>query len=335
MMLHRFPAHRAALRAALLAGLLSTQVAAQSRSDSTAAQALFDQAKKLMAEGHAAEACPRFEESQRLDPGSGTLLNLARCYEQLGRLSSAWNSYLEAASAARASGNAQREKEARKRAEALRPRLSNLVITIGPEVEATVGLEIARDGARIGEAQRGVPIPADQGEHTVAATAPGYVPWQTVIAVKGEGTTTTVNVPALAREATLVSAPVVAPPPPPEVAPIESSSSGLGTQRTLALVAGGVGVVGLGVGTVFAFKSMSNHDEAEKYCQGIDCTDPRGVSAGNDAYAAGNVATVAMLVGAAGIAGGLALWFTAPNPARGAEARIMVSPTSVGVRGAW
>jgi serine/threonine-protein kinase len=325
-----------ALRVAWLVVSLSAPSAAQSpRSDSTAAQALFDQAKKLMAEGHAAEACPRFEESQRLDPGSGTLLNLARCYEQVGRLSSAWNSYLEAASAAKASGNAQREKEARKRAEALRPRLSNLVIVVGPGAEPIPGLEITRDGARIGDAQLGVPIPADQGEHIVAAAAPGYVPWQMVIAVKGEGATATVNVPALAKEAAAPPAPVAAPPRA-EAAPTEEASSpGLGTQRTLALIVGGVGVVGLGVGTVFGLKSMSDHNEAENYCSGIDCSDPRGVSAGNDAYAAGNVATVAMLVGAAGVAGGLALWFTAPSPARGPEARLVVTPGSVGVRGVW
>src|SRR5262245_6044422 len=78
-------------------------------SDSAAAQALFDEAKALMAAGKAQEACPKFEESQRLDPGSGTLTNLAKCYEDTGRIAAAWSMYLEAASAARAAGNAERE----------------------------------------------------------------------------------------------------------------------------------------------------------------------------------------------------------------------------------
>jgi len=336
------PSHRSLARRAVsgllvvsLAVAFSRESVAQSRSDSTAAQALFDQAKKLLAEGKAAEACPRFEESQRLDPGSGTLLNLARCYEKLGRTASAWNSYLEAASAAKASGNARHEKEARKQAEILRPRLSNLVIVVPPEAAAVQGLEILRDGARIGDAQRGVPIPADQGEHTVAATASGHVPWQTVVAVTGEGATVTVNVPALAKEGPPVPATLVAAPPPEPAPAKKESSGGLGTQRTAALIAGGVGVVGLGIGTVFGFKSMAAHDEAEKYCQGIDCTDPRGVTAGNDAYAAGNVATVAMLIGAAGVGAGLALWFTAPDPKRGPEARLVVGPGSAFVRGTW
>ncbi|HMJ09959.1 MAG TPA: hypothetical protein VK524_01070, partial [Polyangiaceae bacterium] len=107
--------------------------AAQTASDSAAAQSLFDQGRALMAKGNNAEACPKLEESQRLDPGTGTLLNLARCYELTNRLASAWTKYLEAASSAQATGNVKREREARKRAEALVPKLAQLVISVTPE----------------------------------------------------------------------------------------------------------------------------------------------------------------------------------------------------------
>jgi hypothetical protein len=58
---------------------------------------------------------------------------------------------------------------------------------------------------------------------------------------------------------------------------------------------------------------MSDHDDAEKYCKGSQCTDPRGVTAGNDAHSAGNVATIAMIAGGVCIGAGVALWFTAPK----------------------
>ena len=169
--------HRVAFAfGALTLGMgLAPNALAQTTSNSAAAQALFEQAPTLMAQGRPAEACPKLEESQRLDPGSGTLLNLARCYEQAGRLASAWNQYLEAAAAARSAGNKERESEARKRAEALRPRLPSLLIAVSAEARAIPGLEVLRDGQLVGAPQLGVPIPSDAGEHTLEARAPGRV----------------------------------------------------------------------------------------------------------------------------------------------------------------
>ena len=74
-------------------------------------------------------------------------------------------------------------------------------------------------------------------------------------------------------------------------------------------------------------------DEAEKYCTGSQCTNEAGVTAGNDAHSAGNVATIAMAVGAVAIAGGLTLWFTAP--AGNATTSVGVGPGSLQLRGAF
>ena len=176
--------------------LVPASAQAQSASDSATAQALSERAKKLIADGKYLDACPMLEESERIDPRSGTLLNLADCYEHTGRLASAWSTFLEAATSAKASGNAERESGARQRAAALVPKLSNLVVT-APFAASTPGLEITRDGERVGNAQLGLPLPADAGKHTIAAKAPGRKPWQTEVTFQDGAGTANVAVPDL------------------------------------------------------------------------------------------------------------------------------------------
>jgi hypothetical protein len=103
----------------------------------------------------------------------------------------------------------------------------------------------------------------------------------------------------------------------------------------LALIAGGVGVLGIGAGTVFGLSSKSNHDEAERYCEGGDCTDARGVRAGEDAYSAGTLSTVCMVIGGAALAGGAVLWFTAPKRDEQALTALGIGPGTIQLRGAF
>ncbi len=137
-----------------------------------AAQALFDQARQLMKAGRHAEACPKLAESNRLDPGIGTQFHLADCYEQSGKVASAWAAFLEVASLAHSSGQADRERVAQKRAAKLEPRLPRLEISVS-DAHRVAGLEIRRDGVLMGPAQWGTPLPIDPGEHELVARGAG------------------------------------------------------------------------------------------------------------------------------------------------------------------
>jgi hypothetical protein len=307
-------------------------VHAQSAANSAAAQGLFDQGKALMAQGNARDACPKFEESQRLDPGSGTLVNLALCYERTGRIASAWTTYRDAAAAARASGNVERERGARERAEALAPKVAKLVLEV-PASARVEGLAVLRDGVEVGEAQWGVPIPIDEGEHVLVAKAPGHEEWRASVAVTGAGSTTRASVPPLAARAAAPAAPI-APGPAARPASEPERAHGLGTQRILALVAGGVGLAGIAVGTVFGVQALSKKNEADKSCSDTRCTTQAGADAGNDAHGAGTISTVGMVVGAVGVAGGVALWFTAPRNQSG-NTQVGLGAGSVVVRGSF
>src|SRR5262245_23680809 len=110
--------------------LAAPRQAQPASADAAAAQALFDEARELMAQGQPRDACPKFEEGQRLDPALGTQLNLANCYERLGKLASAYTWFSRVAAGARAAGQGQRAEVAQARADALRPKLTKLVIVV-------------------------------------------------------------------------------------------------------------------------------------------------------------------------------------------------------------
>lgn len=331
----------------LLIGLALAPHAFAQAHDTAAAQALFDQGKKLMAAGKAAEACPKFAESQRLDPGVGTLLNLAACYEASGRNASAWSAFLEGESAARSEGNADAAKVARARADALASKLSKLTITVThPDIP---GLEVHRDDGVVGQAQWKLPIPADPGVHHISASAPGRRPWQTDVELKGSGVTVEVSVPDLSVDPAAAAAPVatapVAPAPQPTSTPAattavppassEPAAGSLGTQRTVAIGAGAVGVVGVALGTIFGLKAKSKHDAAASHCSGSTCSDAEGVSLRSEAISAGNLSTVAFVVGAAGLVGGAVLWFTSSPPTQEASPQVGLGFGKVVVRGSF
>jgi serine/threonine-protein kinase len=305
--------------------------------DPAAAQVLFDDAKRLSGEGKYADACVKFEESQKLDPGIGTLFNLADCFEHVGKTASAWAAFLDVAAQARAQKQPQREQVAADRAAALKPRLARLTITVSEGASAS-GLHVERDGTEVGPGQWGTAIPVDPGQHTIRASAPGKQTWQTVLDVKAEGDAAAVVAPLLDA----ASAPPAAPAPPPADSGVEAQSdtdSG-GSRRVIGLVVGGAGVVGLGVSAVFGLVSKSKHDDAGKHCDSdTNHCDATGVSLRDDARQAGTISTIVFLVGATALATGAVLYFTAPKKVGGAA--VTASPVvargqgGLALQGVW
>jgi hypothetical protein len=165
--------------------LLPAIAGAQTETKTAVADALYRQARDLMAAGDYARACPKFAESQRLDPATGTLLNLAACHEKQGRLATAWLEYSDAVFAARRDGREDRVAYAEERARALEPKLSRLTLLLAADADEP-NLEIELDGASVGRAVIGAPTPVDPGSHTVRATAPGKKAWSQTLQLEGE-----------------------------------------------------------------------------------------------------------------------------------------------------
>jgi len=304
--------------------LLATSSA---RADSGAAEStaakLFEQAKGLMDQNHYAEACPTLDRSQSLDPQLGTMLNQAYCYENLGKLATAWSLWLDAAATAEARGETEREAFARARASDLEPRLPHVTVTVTPQRDLE-SLDVRIDGAPLPRIQWGAPTPIDAGLHWVQARAAGKQPYvQQVDVASSDVPPVTIPVlidfPLGARTTTAeVNRGLVVRPHP--------------WQRPAGLVLGALGIGLLVSGGVLAGEAKSSYDSADGACGQVVCT-PDGARRRTNAIAEANVASVAFAVGGAAVLGGAILWLTAPR----SDLRVQAAATLSGVRlqGEW
>lgn len=282
------------------------------------AQAAFELGRKLVLEGKFADACPKFEESERLDPGIGTMLFLADCYEKIGKSASAWGQFREAEAIA---GKQQdsRERIAHDRAAALEPKLSKVIVKVGP-AQKVDGMHVTRDGDDIGAGLWNTPLPIDPGDHTIGANAPGKKSWSEHVTIVANASTVTVVVPALLDDPNASAAAVglgvgsgsgnAGPEPGPET----PAKDGKG-QRLLALGAVGLGVVGVGVGSVFGILAKSKNDasNSDGHCHDGNHCDQTGVDDRTAAKTDATVSTIAFIAGGVFIAGGAVLYLTAPH----------------------
>lgn len=293
----------------LAASLFAARPAfAEPTSDERAmAEALFEDGRRLMAEGKFPEACVKLEESQRLDPGGGTLLNVALCHESLGKTATAWAEFREALALARKDGREDRQRFAEEHLALLEPRLSRIVVSVAKGAEI-VGLEVKRDGAPVARAAWGTPIPADPGVHVITATAPGRAPFQATLTLDpAGGKSEAIEVPLLAPATT-------ADEPPP--------SEGPSTQRLAGYVVGGLGLVAVGVGSYFGVRAIGREQDANDRCSETTCPDRDALSASEDANDFATVANIGVGGGLALLGVGALLVWTAPSGESATSARL-------------
>jgi tetratricopeptide (TPR) repeat protein len=285
--------------------------AATSAADQAAAAALFAEARRLLDEGRPAEACPKLEESQKLDPAAGTALNLGDCFEQIGRTASAYGAFDQAAALARRSGDMHRAEEAERRARALEPNLAKITVIV-PEASRLPGLSVLRDGRSLGAGQWEVAVPVDAGPHTVEAAAPGRRPWKATVQVSSVPGTVQVTVPELsaAKEP-------------------RESPEGRPVQRFAGIAVGSLGLGGLLVGGGLAIAAAAKNEASFKHCLPDDPNKcyAKGVVLRNESIRFADTSTVVTSISAVALAVGTTLFLTAgaPRPPE-RPARVWVLP---------
>jgi hypothetical protein len=203
-------------------------------------------------------------------------------------------------------------------------------------------VKVTMDGERIAERLEGMSLSIDPGLHVFVFETAGQPPVTKRFVIReaqkdrreaivfgglraaggGPQDASTGGAPTPASQA-----PFSAPPP-------EDTKDGLGTQKVVALIAGGLGVAGLAAGSAFGLAAISKKSQAQASCPDL-CSTQSAVDAWSDAKAEGNVSTALFVVGGVALAGAVVLWVTAPTPSAGATARIGLGPRGLRLEGTW
>jgi len=266
-----------------------------------------------MGAGRYDEACPKFAESERLDPAAGTLLNLAVCHEKQGKTATAWAEYNDVIGASRKDGNTERQRIALQRIQELEPRLCHLsIVSADPAMGHILSVKV--DGVTLGKAALGAPIPINPGTHVLEVEALGAKPWSGTIKLAGDGASSVVTV--------LAGADHLEPSDKRGSARNDPRSMADDGRKRLAIVLGATGVAALGAGVYFGLRTKDEWDERNAHCaSGCDAT---AVAASKSAQTLAIVTDTAFGVALVGI--GLATYFalTSGTPRSSSSAPVRV-----------
>jgi hypothetical protein len=288
--------------------LASTRTSAQpaarssSQADELAAEALFEEGRALLSAGRYEEACRKLAASQRAAPAAGTLLNWGDCLERSGKTASAWLRFREATALAATTGQSQRERVARARAEALSSRLCKTSLEI---TDASPDIRVTRDGAVVDVDAWSTAIPLDPGVHELSVSAPGRTTWSTRFTIG----------PEPCRDTAIVRVP-------PLVTSTRSARDGASDRDTerrggwraphiAAAGALGGGVLALAIGGVLAFDARSRYVDARDSCEPV--CDAQAASQSRSALREADAASVFVTVGVASTILAGILWLASPR----------------------
>jgi hypothetical protein len=228
--------------------------------------------------------------------------------------------------------------------------------TVAFEVKDSRGADVfavtvTMDGKPWAESLEGKALPADPGKHIFTFAMAGQPPvTRTLVITEGEKARRERVVLEAAPASSGAPAPIPTPASPSAAAPSGPPAStdtshspassqsvvapnggeGMGTQRVLGLVSGGVGAVGIGLGTVFGLLSFSAWSTTKTTCGGnvSQCSDVgRGQLDRSIAESDATVSTAAFITGGVLLSVGAVLFLTASSPESRATTGLVVTPS--------
>ncbi len=261
-----------------------------------------------------AQACPLLEKSEALDPGGGTLLNLAVCYEGKGALAEAYATYQEVVSEAHRENRNDRADTATRRIEAITPRIPHLVIKL-PDHANDPSLVLQLDDLIMGSTLIGVATPVDPGTHHVRVSRMGDKPWTWDGSI-AEGETKELAPELLPLDAlpppasACENGPCEKPTQPPEQPPAKSGQMQTTRLATASWILGGAAIVATGTSVITGILALDAQSSWKSQCitDRSYCQDPAAAS--SDASRAKAFAWTSTITGvvAVGALVGAILW---------------------------
>jgi tetratricopeptide (TPR) repeat protein len=317
-------------RLALLVSTAVVLVVSSARAEPAAgkrAERLFKEGSDALAQSRYDEACPKLEESNRLEPALGTEYNLAVCLELSHRPAAARKLYKHVVQLATKAGKLTLVKEATDRASKLDATVPRLVMRVPANVKAST---VKLDGEPIEPESLATVWELEPGSHTIVITAEGQEPFEKKVEAR-EGRTLEVT-------ATFTPVRTAAPQAPsaPAPQPRAQTASEPFPWKWVGLGAAGVGVLGLGAGGYFALSAKNARDESGCRDDG-HCSSEAAANRLRDAKSSADLSTVFVIAGATLVTAGLVVFFVAPGTdgKRAVEAAVALSPTGVALRGTW
>lgn len=287
------------------------------------------------------------------------LLRRASAHEKEGKVATAWAEYKQVLEDATKSGDQKRLALARTHLAETFKKLSYVKIDPG-QSNAT---EVLIDGKLVDKSAWATPQPLDPGPHeiTVAAAAtksqtlsitvpPGPVTQPLALPTLQANDDTPVTPAAPVAAATETKDPAPAKPqatklsdeaellrsgPVPSDPSVPAKKRSGNTGRTVGFVLGGVGLVGVGVGTYFGVVALGNKKDVDAHCgaaasealtsTAIPC-DAQGFKAQKDAHTNGTISTIGIGVGAAAAVTGVVLIFVSKGPDKTDSTALRIAP---------
>jgi len=301
--------------------------------DIAAARALGQEGVKLADAGNCHDAVDKLARAEKLYHAPTTLARLGECQVQIGRLVDGTESLnrviREPLGPNAPPAFAAAQERAKKIVAEAKPKIAKLKIAVAGPSDVTWAVKV--DGESMPLANLNMNRPMDPGEHVIEATAPGYKVARAKVTL-AEGGTDSVAL-NLERDPN-------APVPPPAAAPgaqpaggdsyPRGDDNGSGS-RVAGYVTLGVGLVGVGVGSIFGVLALSKKNELDDNCRSGSCpSTQRDTLDSGETF--GTVSTVGFIVGAVGIVAGTYLLLTSGGRGSRATTAPHTATTKPGVR---